>query len=177
MPFFCLSLLEWITKENTLLSQVPLWCCVKRRADLKEFLPDIAWLWVWLFEACTGGIFLFYFVVDFEFCHGRAREQKVFFFWSHIPSCSFIVSIWMADSYFSMESKIASLSSRSVHTVIYTYFKISPLKFQQKTIRERGKKNGRNFFFVFLSFCQTATVHTGITTITTYVLVFMSVLS
>ena len=77
--FFCLSLLEWITKENTLLSQVPLWCCVKRRADLKEFLPDIAWLWIWLFEACTGGIFLFYFVVDFEFCHGRAREQKVFF--------------------------------------------------------------------------------------------------
>ena len=43
----------------------------------------------------------------------------------------------MADSYFSMESKIASLSSpRSVHTVIYTYFKISPLKFQEKTIRE-----------------------------------------
>ena len=77
----------------------------------------------------------------------------------------------MADSYFSMESKIASLSSRSVHTAIYTYFKISPLKFQEETIRERGKKNGRNFFFVFLLFCQTATVHTGITT--NHVIVFM----
>ena len=45
----------------------------------------------------------------------------------------------MADSYFSMESKIASLylhAVSSVHTVIYTYFKISPLKFQEKTIRE-----------------------------------------
>ena len=148
MPLFCLSLLEWITKENTLLSQVPLWCCVKRRADLKEFLPDIAWLWIWLFEACTGGIFLFYFVVDFEFCHGRAREQKVFF-WSHIPSCSFIVSIWMADSYFSMESKIASLSLHAVSTPSFIPTSKSPHWSFRRRPSEREEKRMAGIFSSF----------------------------